>query len=70
MNHELIKLIRINMRLNQHKFSELIGVHRSDLANIEAGYRAPSDKFITKIYEHVDVDFIEKVNALYEWRKS
>jgi DNA-binding XRE family transcriptional regulator len=70
MDKGLIQLIRMNMRLNQHKFAELLGVHRSDLANVEAGYRDPSDKLIEKIYENVDGEFITQVKAIYQWRKD
>lgn len=64
MNRGLIKALRVNKSMNQYQFSELIGISRALLAQIEAGYVAPSQSVIKKIYAVLDQDYIEKVRAL------
>ncbi|WP_057766095.1 helix-turn-helix domain-containing protein [Cytobacillus praedii] len=64
MNRKLIKALRVNKSLNQYQFSELIGISRALLAQIEAGYVSPSHKVIQKIYDVLDGDYIQKVRDL------
>src|SRR5699024_11236926 len=60
MNNQLIKSIRMSLHLNQNEFSKLIGVGRSELANIEAGYRDVSENLVRAIRENIDLEFIKK----------
>lgn len=65
MNNQLIKSIRMSLHLNQNEFSKLIGVGRSELANIEAGYRDVSENLVRAIRENIDLEFIKKVEEVY-----
>jgi transcriptional regulator with XRE-family HTH domain len=69
VSNDFIQLLRVNLRLNQQQFSELINAHRSELALVEAGYRNASERLISSIRENIDAEFIELVKAVYNWRK-
>lgn len=69
MTNDFIQLLRVNMRLNQRQFSELINANRSELALVEAGYRNASDRLVSSIRENIDAEFIGLVKAVYNWRK-
>lgn len=64
MNRKLIRALRVNKSLNQLQFSELIGVSRATIAQIEAGYVKPSKNVIQKIYDALDSEYIDKVREL------
>jgi transcriptional regulator with XRE-family HTH domain len=69
VTNEFIQLLRVNMRLNQQQFSGLINANRSELAQVEAGYRNASQRLVASIRENIDAEFIELVKAVYNWRK-
>jgi transcriptional regulator with XRE-family HTH domain len=69
MTNEFIQLLRVNMRLNQQQFSVLLNANRSELAQVEAGYRNASQRLVSSIRENIDAEFIELVKAVYNWRK-
>jgi transcriptional regulator with XRE-family HTH domain len=69
VTNEFIQLLRVNMRLNQQQFSVLLNANRSELAQVEAGYRNASQRLVTSIRENIDAEFIELVKAVYNWRK-
>jgi transcriptional regulator with XRE-family HTH domain len=69
MPNEFIQLLRVNMRLNQQQFSVLLNANRSELAQVEAGYRNASQRLVSSIRENIDAEFIELVKAVYNWRK-
>jgi transcriptional regulator with XRE-family HTH domain len=69
MPNEFIQLLRVNMRLNQQQFSVLLNANRSELAQVEAGYRNASQRLVLSIRENIDAEFIELVKAVYNWRK-
>ncbi|MEK4031018.1 helix-turn-helix transcriptional regulator [Pseudobacillus sp. FSL P4-0506] len=64
MNRQLVKAIRDVLGLNQHRFSKEVGVSRSTIAYIEAGYTSVSPETQRKITEAVGADFVKKVAAL------
>jgi transcriptional regulator with XRE-family HTH domain len=64
MNKQLIRALRVNKAMNQYQFSELIGISRALLAQIEAGYVKPSQTVIDKIYDALDPEYIKKVQAI------
>ena len=56
LDGEQIKALRKKLKLTQAKFAEILGYSRSQLANIERGYIAPSQEFIKVIinkYKHI-----------------
>ncbi|WP_061570292.1 helix-turn-helix domain-containing protein [Caldibacillus debilis] len=67
MNRELIKLIRQSLRMNQHQFSSKLGISRSQLALVEAGYIEPSRELIEKIRQLVGDDYIQRVKNILVW---
>jgi transcriptional regulator with XRE-family HTH domain len=69
MPNEFIQLLRVNLRLNQQQFSVLVNANRSELAQVEAGYRNASERLVSSIRENIDAEFIELVKAVYNWRK-
>jgi transcriptional regulator with XRE-family HTH domain len=69
VTNEFIQLLRVNMRLNQQQFSVLLNANRSELAQVEAGYRNASQRLVASIRENIDAEFIELVKAVYNWRK-
>jgi transcriptional regulator with XRE-family HTH domain len=69
MTNEFIQLLRVNLRLNQQQFSVLLNANRSELAQVEAGYRNASQRLVSSIRENIDAEFIELVKAVYNWRK-
>jgi transcriptional regulator with XRE-family HTH domain len=69
VTNEFIQLLRVNMRLNQQQFSVLLNANRSELAQVEAGYRNASQRLVSSIRENIDAEFIELVKAVYNWRK-
>lgn len=64
MNRQLVKAIRDIRGLNQYKFSEAVGVSRSTIAYIEAGYIPVSPEIQRKITEAFGADFVAKVAEL------
>jgi DNA-binding transcriptional regulator YiaG len=69
VTNDFIQLLRVNMRLNQQQFSVLLNANRSELAQVEAGYRNASQRLVSSIRENIDAEFIELVKAVYNWRK-
>jgi transcriptional regulator with XRE-family HTH domain len=69
VTNDFIQLLRVNMRLNQQQFSVLLNANRSELAQVEAGYRNASHRLESSIRENIDAEFIELVKAVYNWRK-
>jgi transcriptional regulator with XRE-family HTH domain len=69
VTNDFIQLLRVNLRLNQQQFSELLNANRSELAQVEAGYRNASQRLISSIRENIDAEFIDLVKAVYNWRK-
>ena len=67
MNSELIKLIRQSLRLNQYQFSSKLGISRSQLALVEAGYIEPSQELTEKIRQLVGDDYIQRVKNILMW---
>lgn len=65
MDKELIKGIRAVLQMNQNEFSKFLGVNRSELANVEAGYREASDRLIEAIYSKFDRGFIKKIEEVF-----
>ena len=64
MDGKLLKLIRDVEGYNQHEFAKLIGVSRSTIAYIEAGYISMSPKVYKKIVEAVGHDRVEEIKKL------
>lgn len=64
MNRQLVKAIRDMRGLNQYSFSELIGVSRTTISYIEAGYISVSPETQRKIIAAVGSDFVAKVAEL------
>lgn len=53
--NERLKLIRKNKGATQEKFAEMFGMTRSYIAQIEAGDKIPSDRFVREICRQLDV---------------
>nr|WP_144922364.1 helix-turn-helix transcriptional regulator [Paenibacillus bovis] len=66
MDKRLIRTIRDIEKLNQYQFAELVGVSRSTIAYIEAGYTPVSEKVGRKIIEVIGQDRVDKIAALIE----
>ena len=64
MNGKLVKLIRDVEGYNQHEFANLIGVSRSTIAYIEAGYIQVSSEVSRKIAEAVGYDRVEEIKKI------
>lgn len=64
MNGKLVKLIRDVEGCNQHEFARLIGVSRSTIAYIEAGYIQVSSEVSRKIYDAIGHDRVEEIKKL------
>lgn len=64
MNGKLIKLIRDVEGLNQHEFANLIGVSRTTIAYIEAGYISVSSEVASKIYDAIGIERVEEISKL------
>jgi len=67
---ETIKLLRAASNMNQYELSEYIGVNRSELALVEAGYREPSGRLINAIRSNFDAEFIRLVEHISELGRS
>lgn len=64
MDAQLLKLIRNIEGYNQYEFANLIGVSRSTIAFIEAGYIPVSPKVSRKIIEAVGHDRVQEIKKL------
>lgn len=60
---ENIKKIRMDKRLTQKEFSDLIGISRHSLLNYEKGHRIPSMELIVRISKTFNVDLSELSNT-------
>lgn len=64
MDAQLLKLIRNIEGYNQYEFANLIGVSRSTIAYIEAGYIPMSPRVYKKIIEAIGHERVEEIKKL------
>lgn len=64
MSGKLVKLIRDVEGYNQHEFAKLIGVSRSTIAYIEAGYIQVSSEVSRKICDAIGRDRVEEIKKI------
>lgn len=68
INNEMVKMARLNLRMTQAEFGELLGVSASTIQHVESGRRKVSDTLRARLVQEIDFDelklFFERYSEL------
>lgn len=68
INGEMIKMARLNMRMTQAEFGDLLGVSASTIQHVERGRRKVSDTLRARLVQEIDfkefIPFFEQYKEL------
>jgi len=56
INNEMVKAARLNKRMTQAEFAELLGVSASTIQHVESGRRGVSETLRARLIQAVDFD--------------
>lgn len=56
INNEMVKAARLNKRMTQAEFGELLGVSTSTIQHVESGRRRVSETLRVRLIQEVDFD--------------